>query len=101
MSFWKWSRTAANNATADGSINSAERQAPSTVNDSARATTAAASNGRFKTSVRLQRSLAIVAAFMFCPIAGAGPYRFRNSRLQSMMMFDRRDRLSGSRKARV
>jgi len=24
MSFWKWSRTAANNATADGSINWAE-----------------------------------------------------------------------------
>jgi len=24
MSFWKWSRTAANNATADGSVNWAE-----------------------------------------------------------------------------
>src|SRR5213593_1805553 len=37
MSFWKWSRTAANNATADSSINWAEGQAPSSVNDSARA----------------------------------------------------------------
>jgi hypothetical protein len=101
MSFWKWSRTAANNATADGSINWAEGQAPSTVNDSARAMMAAASNDRFKTSVRLQQSLAIAAAFMFCPIAGARPYRFRNTRLQLMMMFDRRDRLSGSCKARV
>jgi hypothetical protein len=27
MGFWKWSRTAANNATADGSINWAEGQA--------------------------------------------------------------------------
>ena len=43
MSFWKWSRTAANNATADGSINWAEGQAPSTVNDSARAMMATAS----------------------------------------------------------
>src|SRR6516162_10578743 len=67
MSFWKWSRTAANHATADGSINWAEGQAPSTVNDSARAMMAAAANDRFKTSVRLQRSLAIVAAFMFLP----------------------------------
>jgi hypothetical protein len=67
----------------------------------ARAMMVAASNGRCKTSVRLQRSLAIVAAFMFSPIAGAKPYRFRNTRLQSMMMFDRRHRLSGSRKARV
>src|SRR6516225_6539814 len=46
MSFWKWSRTAANNATADGSINWAEGQAPSTVNDSARAMMAAASKYR-------------------------------------------------------
>ena len=36
MSFWKWSRTAANNATADGSINRAEGQAPSMANDCAR-----------------------------------------------------------------
>jgi hypothetical protein len=27
MSFWKWSRTAANNATADGSIDAAQGQA--------------------------------------------------------------------------
>jgi microcystin-dependent protein len=46
MSFWKWSRTAANNATADGSINWAEGQAPSTVNDSARAMMAAAAKYR-------------------------------------------------------
>src|SRR6516225_6108586 len=46
MSFWKWSRTAASNATADGSINWAEGQAPSTVNDSARAMMAAASKYR-------------------------------------------------------
>jgi microcystin-dependent protein len=46
MSFWKWSRTAANNATADASINWAEGQAPSTVNDSARAMMAAASKYR-------------------------------------------------------
>ena len=46
----------------------------------------AVSNDRFKTSVRLQQSLAVVAAFMFCPIAGAGAYRFRNTRLQSRMM---------------
>ena len=46
MSFWKWSRTAANNATVDGSINWAEGQAPSTVNDSARAMMAAAAKYR-------------------------------------------------------
>ncbi len=46
MSFWKWSRTAASNATADGSINWAEGQAPSTVNDSARAMMAAAAKYR-------------------------------------------------------
>jgi microcystin-dependent protein len=46
MSFWKWSRTAANNATADASINWAEGQAPSTVNDSARAMMAAAAKYR-------------------------------------------------------
>jgi microcystin-dependent protein len=46
MSFWKWSRTAANNATADSSINWAEGQAPSTVNDSARAVMAAAAKYR-------------------------------------------------------
>jgi len=36
MSFWKWSRTAANNATADGSINWAQDQASSMASDSAR-----------------------------------------------------------------
>jgi len=37
MAFWSWSRTAGNNTTADSTINWAEGQAPSTVNDSARA----------------------------------------------------------------
>lgn len=37
MALWQWSTTAANNATADPSINWQEGQAPSTVNDSARA----------------------------------------------------------------
>jgi len=46
MSFFKWSKTAASNATADGTINWAEGQAPSTVNDSARAMMAAAAKFR-------------------------------------------------------
>ena len=37
MALWQWSTTAANNATADPSINWQEGQPPSTVNDSARA----------------------------------------------------------------
>jgi microcystin-dependent protein len=37
MAFWKWSRTASSNATADSTINWAEGMAPSAVNDSARA----------------------------------------------------------------
>src|SRR5438309_115085 len=37
MSLYKWSQTAANNATADSSINWQEGQAPSSVNDSGRA----------------------------------------------------------------
>lgn len=41
MGLWNWSTTAANNATADPSINWQEGQAPSTVNDSARAMMAA------------------------------------------------------------
>lgn len=41
MALWQWSTTAANNATADSSINWQEGQAPSTVNDSARAMMAA------------------------------------------------------------
>jgi microcystin-dependent protein len=46
MSFWKWSRTASSNATADATINWAEGQAPSSVNDSARAMMAAAAKFR-------------------------------------------------------
>jgi microcystin-dependent protein len=46
MSFFKWSKTANNNATADATINWAEGQAPSTVNDSARAMMAAAAKYR-------------------------------------------------------
>jgi microcystin-dependent protein len=37
MAFWKWSRTASSNATADNTVNWAEGMAPSAVNDSARA----------------------------------------------------------------
>ena len=37
MAFWKWSRTASSNASADNTINWAEGMAPSAVNDSARA----------------------------------------------------------------
>src|ERR1700756_3788698 len=37
MAFWSWSKTAASNAAADGTINWAEGQSPSSVNDSARA----------------------------------------------------------------
>ena len=37
MPFWSWSKTAATNATADATINWAEGQSPSSVNDSARA----------------------------------------------------------------
>ena len=47
MSFWKWSRTPSLNATADApSINWAEAQAPSTVNDSARGMMASAAKFR-------------------------------------------------------
>src|SRR5437588_6902333 len=46
MSFWKWSRTASNNATADSSVDWAEGQAPSSVNDSARAMMAASAKFR-------------------------------------------------------
>lgn len=41
MSWWKWSTTAASNATADPTINWSEGQSPSSVNDSARAEMAA------------------------------------------------------------
>jgi microcystin-dependent protein len=44
--FFKWSRTAASNATADAQINFAEGQAPSSVNDSARALMASAAGFR-------------------------------------------------------
>ena len=43
---WNWSVTAANNATADATINWAEGQAPSSVNDSARAMMAAVAKHR-------------------------------------------------------
>jgi microcystin-dependent protein len=46
MTFWKWSQTATSNATADSSINWAEGQSPSSVNDSARAMMAAAAKYR-------------------------------------------------------
>lgn len=46
MSLWKWSRTAANNATADSTINWAEGMAPSAVNNSARAEMAAVAKYR-------------------------------------------------------
>lgn len=46
MTFWKWSKTAATNATADSTINWAEGQPPSSVNNSARAMMAAASKYR-------------------------------------------------------
>lgn len=50
MSLFKWSQTAASNATADGSINWAEGQAPSSVNDSARAMMAAVAKYRDDTA---------------------------------------------------
>src|ERR1700742_4482075 len=46
MTLYKWSQTASADATADGTINWAEGQAPSTVNDSARAMMAAAAKYR-------------------------------------------------------
>jgi len=44
--FYKWSKTAGSNATADANVNFAEGQAPSTVNDSARALMASAAGFR-------------------------------------------------------
>jgi microcystin-dependent protein len=46
MTLWKWSRTTASNASADASINWAEGQPPSSVNDSARAMMAATAKYR-------------------------------------------------------
>src|SRR5215813_5149086 len=46
MAFWNWSKTAAANATADPTINWAEGQAPSSINDSARAMMAATAKYR-------------------------------------------------------
>jgi hypothetical protein len=46
MSLYKWSKTASNNATADSTINWAEGQTPSSVNDSARAMMAATAKYR-------------------------------------------------------
>ena len=46
MTLYKWSTTAANNATADATINWAEGQAPSSVNNSARAEMAAVAKFR-------------------------------------------------------
>jgi len=46
MTLWKWSRTASSNASADASINWAEGQPPSSVNDSARAMMAATAKYR-------------------------------------------------------
>lgn len=46
MTFWKWSRTASSNSSADATIDWAEGMAPSTVNDSGRAMMAAAAKYR-------------------------------------------------------
>ena len=46
MTLYKWSQTAASNATADPSINWQEGQAPSSVNDSARAMMASVAKHR-------------------------------------------------------
>lgn len=46
MTFWKWSRTAASNSNADATINWAEGQSPSSINDSGRAMMAAAAKYR-------------------------------------------------------
>jgi microcystin-dependent protein len=46
MAFWSWSKTPATNATADATINWAEGQSPSSVNDSARAMMARAAEWR-------------------------------------------------------
>lgn len=50
MAFWAWSKTADSNATADGTINWAEGQSPSSVNDSARSMMARLAEYRDDTS---------------------------------------------------
>ena len=50
MAWWNWSKTAASNATADGTINWAEGQPPASVNDSARAMMARLAEFRDDTS---------------------------------------------------
>lgn len=50
MTLWKWSQTAASNSNSDSTINWAEGQAPSSVNDSARAEMAAVAKYRDDTS---------------------------------------------------
>ena len=52
MTLHKWSQTAANNATADASVNWQEGQAPSSVNDSARAMMASVAKYRDDVSGR-------------------------------------------------
>jgi hypothetical protein len=53
---YKWSRTAASNATADSSVNWAEGQAPSSVNDSARALMASAAGFRDDIAGAIERA---------------------------------------------
>lgn len=54
MPFYNWSQTAATNATADAAVNWAEGQAPSSVNDSARAMMASLAKWRDDTGGSLQ-----------------------------------------------
>ena len=56
MPWWKWSKTAATNSSSDPSINWAEGQAPSTVNDSARAMMAESAKWRDDISATLTTS---------------------------------------------
>jgi hypothetical protein len=54
MTFWKWSQTAATNSSADSTVNWAEGQSPSSVNDSGRAMMAAAAKYRDDNSGALE-----------------------------------------------
>lgn len=54
MSLWKWSQTAASNATADSTINFREGQAPRTINDSIRALMAATAKFRDDISGKIE-----------------------------------------------